>query len=622
MTNLDQRYDVDHRIVALENHQRGLLVSLAGPGTGKTFSFLRRITSLTSSQRVAPNAICYLSFINEITKAFLTDYEQEFGRSADDPQRPRISTLHSFACRLIRNRGFSVGFDGPIYFTSIADPEAIPSLVFLTDLLPMVTRTGLTSVPQLRCALYRVKEAWRDNVDPESLQGSEPSMLETCFALAHAYRLIDWDQAVPIAHSLFLEPQNREEWLVQLQHYLVDEYQDFNKAEQAFILALQSTVTSMVIAGDDNQSIYGGRGGSPSGMRQLYQSPDCDQVSLQRCRRCKSAILDAANTFLHSMRSTALPMLPSDVGGKVECHSFRSCKAEIAFLMDYLRRRLGEMPEQPLPRHGIVCLFPTKKALGFYFDRIRTQFPCYTTKMEPYPLREKLSCLLELMCNPSQRFIQRVVLERFFKIKPAYKREMVQIISANDKSPVEALESLISNGRISGQAAEHTREFIKLCEAFSSLDSGVVARAISQFITADCAQLQTQIENLFARLSDSDQEDAINDFCDCVIPDSVQPPEDPNAILFLTMHGSKGLTKKTVVMPGLEKAWLPGQALGDDLAERKRLFYVALTRATDHVLITYPRTRARGDPLNYNAEGRGEVCHFVNDSHIPVVNHY
>jgi len=77
------------------------------------------------------------------------------------------------------------------------------------------------------------------------------------------------------------------------------------------------------------------------------------------------------------------------------------------------------------------------------------------------------------------------------------------------------------------------------------------------------------------------------------------------------MHGSKGLTRKTVVMPGLEDAWLPGPAESEDLKEKQRLFYVALTRATDEVLVTFPRTRSRGDPLNYAAPGRGQASRFL-----------
>jgi hypothetical protein len=97
------------------------------------------------------------------------------------------------------------------------------------------------------------------------------------------------------------------------------------------------------------------------------------------------------------------------------------------------------------------------------------------------------------------------------------------------------------------------------------------------------------------------------------VPNSALPPEDPGAILFLTMHGSKGITKKTVVMPGLENAWMPGNSKDNDLDERRRQFYVALTRATDCVLITYPGRRLLGDPLNLNVPGRGITCSFIKD---------
>ena len=82
------------------------------------------------------------------------------------------------------------------------------------------------------------------------------------------------------------------------------------------------------------------------------------------------------------------------------------------------------------------------------------------------------------------------------------------------------------------------------------------------------------------------------------------------------MHGSKGLTRHTVVMPGLEGAHLPGNARTEEIPERQRLYYVALTRATDHVLITVPKTRARGDPFNFPAPGRGEPSPFVAQSGI------
>jgi superfamily I DNA/RNA helicase len=77
------------------------------------------------------------------------------------------------------------------------------------------------------------------------------------------------------------------------------------------------------------------------------------------------------------------------------------------------------------------------------------------------------------------------------------------------------------------------------------------------------------------------------------------------------MHGSKGLTKRIVVIPGLEEACLPGEAAGDELAEKRRLFFVALSRATDRVLLTFPHNRGGNDSLNFDMPGRGTASPFI-----------
>lgn len=621
MANLDDQYAIDDRTLAFENHKAGLLISLAGPGTGKTYSFLRRIKALVDNENIQPGEICYLTFIKEISRAFLSDYQEKFPLNLNDISKLRISTLHSFACRLIRNRGFSVGYDGPLYFTSIADPDAWASKVFLTDFLPTVRALGPTSRPQLYSLLQPIKHAWRDNIDPRSLPHPTPAFLDAELRLARAYRLVDWDHAITLAHQLFLDPQNRQGWLTRLQHYLVDEYQDFNKAEQAFIATLASTVASMVIVGDDNQSIFRSRGGSPDGLRDLFQSPVYDQVSLLRCRRCKTTILGAANRYLHWMSPTTKLMHPYENGGSICCYRFKSSKAEINFLIDYLNTKVAELPENPLSKDGIVCLFPTRKALAFYYENIQPHTPSYTGKPEAHPARVQLELLLELVCNPYQRFIERLILEMFTDIKPRHKQEMVSLILQHDISPTEAIDRLISAGVLSGTALTDGQAFAELCNNLSSQDPRLIANAISIRFGRNPEELEPLIESLLGQLGETDQDDLINSVCDRTLPEYAVPAENRHAVLFLTMHGSKGLTKKTVVLPGLEHAWLPGDSSGADLEEKKRLFYVAITRATDNLLITYPLHRGRGDPLNYNTQGRGEVSQFVRQAGIRDVYH-
>jgi superfamily I DNA/RNA helicase len=212
--------------------------------------------------------------------------------------------------------------------------------------------------------------------------------------------------------------------------------------------------------------------------------------------------------------------------------------------------------------------------------------------------------------------LERLILEEYKSIKPRHKKMMVGLIIQNDISPTDALETLVRNEQIVGEVASQVEEFCEFCNALSSGESTNIAKQLSEHLKIDIHIIFEKLEIFFQENNDFNQEEKIKRFCDELIPESALPPESPNAILFLTMHGSKGLTKNTVVMPGLEKAWLPGNDDKYGLEEKMRQFYVSITRATDHVLITYPRHRARGDPLNFNIPGQGEISPFVRMSNI------
>lgn len=616
MANLDELYDIDQRTDAIANYHDGVLVCLAGPGTGKTESFLRRVKTLTSKREVDVDKICYITFTKEITNAFVADYEE---RAEVEALKPRISTLHSFACRLIRNQGFSYGFDGPLHFMSIADKDDLRSQIFLTDLLPLVKGEKLKTVPRLRKVLEKAKEAWRANIDPDSLDQPVQTVLPLYRDLSRTYRLIDWDQAIPFAHTLFQNLEEPPSWIASIEHFLVDEYQDFNRAEQIFINSLNTiTVKSMVFVGDDDQSLYSGRGGSPDGLKELYCSDRVDQISLVRCYRCKTKILNAANTFLATMRPDPRPMVPKHSGGELTCLGFKSRKAEIIYLAEFLKGCIAALPKDPKPRDGIVCLFPTWKALESYMTCLsKSDIPCYSRKTPPHPERIWLKRAIALICNPEQRFLERLFLEDFDDIKPRHKQAMIRLMMERNISPIEAMEILISTGKLSEAVTSVAQAFCELCRAFSSQDVDLITGKLAEHLSLKIPDLREQIDTFTQQLDGSDQEDIINALCDTFIPTSALQPEDPRAILCLTMHGSKGLTRKTVVMPGLEHAWLPGNAAEDKIDEKKRLFFVALTRTTNRVLITYPQTRPPKDPLNYKTPGRGQPSHFVSQSGIP-----
>jgi hypothetical protein len=429
--------------------------------------------------------------------------------------------------------------------------------------------------------------------------------------LLRCFRLVDWDQTIPLAHGLLKVLEAAPQWIKKIRHYFVDEYQDFNRAEQALIQLIAANAESTVIVGDDDQSVYSRRGGSPEGMRALYENHEGDRVSLTKCRRCKQNLVNPANTFQASMSEHSRPMVAAYAGGQVLCYRFKSSKAEVAFLTEYFLTRIAEIPEQPKPKDGIVCLFPTHRVLDCYFDMLFSKVPCVQRNVSVPSNRLWLERVLQLITRSHQRFLERLLLNDYVQLKPRHHQMIIGRILERDLAPSEACASLLSDGSLRGKAADAARAFCDTCDAIASHDPARIAAVISATLDIKDIVLIEQLQKLIGVDDDSARDDLIATICDTLLPDTAAPLENPKAVLFLTMHGSKGLTKKTVVIPGLEEAWLPGNAAGNALSQRQRLFYVAITRATDNLLLTLPHNRGRNDSLNFQIPGRGEQSRFI-----------
>jgi len=610
MANLDEVYDVDDRSAACKKHEHGILVCLAGPGTGKTYSLLERTSALTD-RKFEPDSICYLTFIKEISNAFIDDYVEKFGLESYITSAPRISTLHSFACRSIRNQGFRIGYEGELYFANVADRGEVAGQTFLSDLFGIINHDDCLSLAALRDQLDLIKDAWRNGEAPAELPLPGDAIFAAASDLLRSFRLVDWDQTIPLAFDLLNDPDARPEWIKKIRHYFVDEYQDFNRAEQTLIRLIAGDSESTVIVGDDDQSVYSQHGGSPEGMRVLYENPEYDRVSLIKCRRCKENLVVRANTFQAKMSKHPRPMVAAYGGGSVVCYRFKSSKAEVAFLTDYLLSRLAELSEEPKPKEGIACLFPSHRVLENYYEMLSPKVPCLQRNVFAPPKRFWLDRLLQLIKKPQQRFLQRLLLNDYVELKPRHKRIIVRRILDRDLAPPDACTSLLLDGLLEGKAADAARAFCDAYDAIASQDVGRIASVISRVIDIKNDLVVDQLQTLLEIKDDQRQEDAVATICDVLLPDTAIPPADLKAVLFLTMHGSKGLTKKTVIIPGLEQAWMPGNAKGNALAERQRLFYVAMTRATDNVVITFPHNRGGNDSLNFPIEGRGSASSFI-----------
>ena len=149
-------------------------------------------------------------------------------------------------------------------------------------------------------------------------------------------------------------------------------------------------------------------------------------------------------------------------------------------------------------------------------------------------------------------------------------------------------------------------------------DAFASAAMLRKYDVCDFDGMEEALGKFVDSLANADEESLMSEFCDRALPNTVADEEDRRAVAFMTVHSSKGLTLKTIVLPGLEEAWLPDEHASERLAEDRRLHYVAITRATDEVLVTFPGSRAKGDPLNQPVYGRHQPCPFVAESGITI----
>jgi len=624
MANLNYLYPEDQRQQAFVQHQSGTLVALAGPGTGKTYSLLLRIKELTENRHIDGKHICYLTFNREIVGAFRDDLRSNYLGTAP----PLIaSTLHSLACRLIKNKGHKIQLAGYLHILNLCDAGDKVASVAVSDMISTFPQGTPIRTPRImRRCLGVLKNDWQKGGSAGHLTGDDASVRVAYQAYSRALKLLDWDEVVPLAIALYSDEDNRPDWIKEYQHLLIDEYQDFNIAEQIFLDLISESVASRVVVGDDDQSIYSGRGASPEGIRALVKDPNVNSISLVICRRRPpEQIAEAVNRFLSFMHASPRLLEAAKPGGAVEIKSFMSAKAEVDDLAQYIKGILSQIDEDTSPNDGVVCLFPQKKVLQQYraeFEKRELKCKCRDSS-DLSDDKVWVRILGRLAFQGNQLFLERLVLDRFQDFKPRHKKEVVTALLNGYASVSLALASIKHNRGWKEPTLTAISEYNAFIESLTSRHPTRVALCIDSVLPNGRRCDPSYVDDFLAAVTTDETmlEEALDILIDRIYSDGDEEGDEAEfepAVELLTLHSSKGLTRRYVILPGLEHYWLPGDAIGNDLEERKRLFLVGITRATESLLITYPRSRAKGDSLNLRLPGCLRLSEFASHLGVPV----
>ncbi|HEY6101381.1 MAG TPA: 3'-5' exonuclease, partial [Anaeromyxobacter sp.] len=395
------------------------------------------------------------------------------------------------------------------------------------------------------------------------------------------------------------------------------------------VQALASRHGNLFVVGDDDQSIYGWRGADLSNVLEFERAfPGARAVRLEQNYRSTRTILDAANAVIANNASRRGKRLWSErpAGGPIRftlaADETEEARRIRAFLQDCLRRgrRLSDAAvlyrtnaqsraiEAELRQHGM----PYEMVGGVAFFQRREV--------------KDLVAYLRLALNPADAVgFWRVWNTPRRGLGAGVQAKVEALAAARGLPPLEAFRALLESGELA-RGATAAREFVALLDAIRDASDQPADRVLllllerSRYLEhladeENAEERRANVEELVAAAASAaaDRGASLADFLAeaALTTDADRLGADADRVLLLTAHNAKGLEFPVVVVAGLEEGLMPHGAsieTGAGLEEERRLFYVALTRAQDEVLLTAAAYRRRFD----GARG-SQVSRFVGE---------
>ncbi|HEV7123800.1 MAG TPA: UvrD-helicase domain-containing protein [Rhodanobacter sp.] len=347
--------DVSYLIDPLNAAQReavcappGHYLVLAGAGSGKTRVLTHRIGWLTQAEGVPPWAVLAVTFTNKAAGEMR-------GRLATlipgGTQGLTVGTFHGIAHRLLRRHWREAGLMETFQILDADDQLRLVKRV--------VAGLGLDDAKfPPRQACWQINQ-WKDEGKrPDSIEDRDHPVTHTFVNIYKAYEdacrragLVDFAELLLRAHELWLKnPAVLEHYQQRWRHLLVDEFQDTNTLQYAWIRVLAGGTGQVFVVGDDDQAIYGWRGAKVENVQQFLRDfPGARTIKLEQNYRSTSTILKAANHVIQRNGSRLGKQLwtAGDDGERIALYAAYNEQDEARFVIERIREYIDE--------HGSAC---------------------------------------------------------------------------------------------------------------------------------------------------------------------------------------------------------------------------------------------------------------------------
>jgi DNA helicase II / ATP-dependent DNA helicase PcrA len=603
-------------------HRGGPLLVLAGAGTGKTRTLVARAAWLRACQGVPASRILLLTFTRRAAGDMLARAAAAGNGAGNGARNGSVSgsericggTFHAIAHQIIRQHAES--FSLPPQFTILDQADTADVLDALRPDHGLAD-SGQRAPRAVACADIYTRCVNTGRPVSEVVTASFPWCVPFTGQLADLFRaygavkrarhFLDFDDLLLLWQAALADPAAGPVLRGMFDAVLVDEYQDVNTLQASIVRLLQPDGQQLTCVGDDAQAIYGFRGADPAHLRQLAADyPGLDTVRLDRNYRSRQGVLDLANLIRPSAAGLDLTLTGDRGPGLppllVRCHDEATQAREICARVLNCCEDGATLRDQAVlvraAHHSDILEIElsARKIPYVKFGGLRFTDTAHV---------KDFLAAARILANPADDLAWFRLLRLHDGIGPAHARRIVAVLTSGQDGPPggwpQAAETAPARSRASlaatlGQlaaaagdpAADHAGT--QAAAILALLDPLVRARypdAVARIADlqrlADAAAAQPSLHDALAELTLDPPVSA---------SDLAGPPRlDEDYLTISTIHAAKGLEWPVVHLPHLVDGALPSDmALGDPggLAEEHRLFYVALTRARDHLYLYAP----------------------------------
>ena len=605
----------DKQYEAVVNTEGPCLV-IAGAGSGKTKVLTHKIAYLIGEKQVKPWNILAITFTNKAANEMKERIGNLVGEVAADIW---MGTFHSICVRILRRFIDRIGFDSSFIIFDTSDQRTLVKACIKSIGLDDKMFTD-------RSVLSEISNAKNEMLEPDqyTVRANGDFRKEKIALVYEMYQkrlkennAIDFDDIINYTIKILMENPDILEYYSDKFHYvLVDEYQDTNKAQFTLVTMLASKNGNITVVGDNDQGIYSFRGADISNILNFERDfPGTKIIKLEQNYRCTGNILKAANAVIKNNEVTYKKELwtENEVGNLPAVYSAKNEYDEgtyIAQQIEHLRR------EEYYKYSDFAILYRMNTQSRAIEEILRRESIPYKIigGLKFYERKEikDIISYLRLIQNPSDNLsLKRIINEPKRGIGKT-SLDKIEELSINSGVP---MYEIIKNAEQYGlnRVFLNSREFVNAIEELRAKKDDIkISDLIKETLkksgytqaleNENTIEAENRIENLDEFLTvaiefeDESADNKLSDFLEGITlsSDIDNMEEAEETVTLMTLHSAKGLEFPVVFLVGMEEGIFPGyKSIGEpkELEEERRLCYVGITRAKEHLFLTCSKQR-------------------------------